>query len=274
MTTPQEILARARREKLSIAEAVQQLLKDTDLKTTEDAEEWLRHKVEIDSSLMTGQERVNYDLLREKTYGQSASRQLWYQRNSMHSLPSVIRHIMEAANMAKEDAIELFSAVLRPRWYYRPRNDGTIGQIWSNSLNDDKWDDETICISIDWYEMLVRNTGINPPTGWLWFERPVPSPPHVPLSPAPMEPSAPASPVCEPTIMKVKKGASYPGRPSVMNAVEQEMRRRDEAKEMMSILAREANALSAWAKEKFPGQQTPTPKAIQNALRDLHRTLK
>jgi len=69
-------------------------------------------------------------------------------------------------------------------------------------------------------------------------------------------------------------GPSFVGRRSLMRAIAQEMRRRAERGELCAKLAEECRMLAAWAREKFPGHQTPGAKAIENALRSLYRQLK
>lgn len=69
-------------------------------------------------------------------------------------------------------------------------------------------------------------------------------------------------------------GPSFPGRPSLMASVEQEMRRRASAGELLPSLQNEAAWLSQWADINHPGQQTPTEKTIKNTLRYVYRSLK
>jgi hypothetical protein len=96
-----------------------------------------------------------------------------------------------------------------------------------------------------------------------------------------------ADPGTEPGIVKEYAGSesdsaagsmsgarSFAGRPSLMRAVEQEMRRRAKQGELLPTLGRECGALQVWAAEKFQGQQTPTAKAIENGLRDVYWELK
>lgn len=68
-------------------------------------------------------------------------------------------------------------------------------------------------------------------------------------------------------------GPSFPGRPSLMAAVEQEMRRRASNGELLPSLQKEAAWLTEWTDINHPGQQTPTEKAIKNALRHVYRSL-
>nr|VFJ42644.1 MAG: hypothetical protein BECKFM1743A_GA0114220_1000124 [Candidatus Kentron sp. FM]VFJ43378.1 MAG: hypothetical protein BECKFM1743C_GA0114222_1000124 [Candidatus Kentron sp. FM]VFK05521.1 MAG: hypothetical protein BECKFM1743B_GA0114221_1000124 [Candidatus Kentron sp. FM] len=66
---------------------------------------------------------------------------------------------------------------------------------------------------------------------------------------------------------------SFPGRPSLMASVKQEMRRRAERGELLSSLRKEAFFLEEWAKTNHPEQQTPTAKTIKNALHAFYRNL-
>ncbi|MBF0422164.1 MAG: hypothetical protein HQL73_04150 [Magnetococcales bacterium] len=66
---------------------------------------------------------------------------------------------------------------------------------------------------------------------------------------------------------------SFPGRPSLMAAVEQEMHRRASNGELLPSLQKEAAWLAEWTDINHPGQQTPTEKAIKNALRHVYRSL-
>ncbi|MBF0110158.1 MAG: hypothetical protein HQL76_13390 [Magnetococcales bacterium] len=77
-----------------------------------------------------------------------------------------------------------------------------------------------------------------------------------------------------PPMTPPETGASFPGRRSLIAAVKQEMERRAKCKEMILTLEGEARYLSEWAEVQFPGKQTPTPKTIENALRNLYRELK
>ena len=65
-----------------------------------------------------------------------------------------------------------------------------------------------------------------------------------------------------------------PGRPSMMPAIQQEMKRRASSEELLPVLAQETRYLAQWAKEVFPGEQTPQPVSIGNRLNTLHRQLK
>ncbi len=67
---------------------------------------------------------------------------------------------------------------------------------------------------------------------------------------------------------------SFPGRPSVMAAIVQELERRHELGEMLETIAAESRALSAWATASFAGQQTPAPKSTENAIRTAYNTLR
>lgn len=76
-----------------------------------------------------------------------------------------------------------------------------------------------------------------------------------------------------PLLLPQKQSPSFPGRPSIMAAVEQEMRRRASAGELLPSLRQESAYLSEWARLNHHGQQTPTAKTIENALRNLYREL-
>lgn len=66
----------------------------------------------------------------------------------------------------------------------------------------------------------------------------------------------------------------FVGRPSIMPAIVQELKKTAEADELQDSLAAQARTLHAWAIGVFPGQQTPTPKAIENGIRGYFRSLK
>jgi hypothetical protein len=67
---------------------------------------------------------------------------------------------------------------------------------------------------------------------------------------------------------------SFPGRPSIMGAIVQELRRRVEDRQLEDTLAMESRVLEAWAREHHPGLQTPTAKAIENGIRNEYRVLR
>lgn len=69
-------------------------------------------------------------------------------------------------------------------------------------------------------------------------------------------------------------GPSFPGRPSVMCAIVQELKARAKRDELAETLAAEARVLSAWASKTFPGQQTPTSRTVENGVRMVFKTLK
>ncbi|ASP32241.1 hypothetical protein [Labrenzia sp. VG12] len=69
-------------------------------------------------------------------------------------------------------------------------------------------------------------------------------------------------------------GPSFPGRPSIMNAIVQELERRYENEEMLDTLAAESRVLEAWASENHSGQQTPKTSSIENGIRTVYRQLK
>jgi hypothetical protein len=64
---------------------------------------------------------------------------------------------------------------------------------------------------------------------------------------------------------------SFPGRPSLMAAIVQELERRASANSLEPSLAREAEVLFQWAREHFPGEQTPKPRSIENGIREEYR---
>ncbi|HEV8032623.1 MAG TPA: hypothetical protein VGP42_16545 [Stellaceae bacterium] len=72
-------------------------------------------------------------------------------------------------------------------------------------------------------------------------------------------------------------GRSYqtgePGRPTSSPLIEQEMRRRAEAGELLSRFSREAAYLSAWLGRAHPAAPPMSPKTIQNKLAPLHQNL-
>ena len=67
--------------------------------------------------------------------------------------------------------------------------------------------------------------------------------------------------------------SGYPGRPSVRNLVEAELRRRAAAGECRGSLREEAEDLFAWVKQAHPDAPHPTPKTIENQIRHLRRML-
>jgi hypothetical protein len=60
---------------------------------------------------------------------------------------------------------------------------------------------------------------------------------------------------------------SFPGRPSIMAAIVQELNKTAEAGELQLTLAAQARTLNEWARNVFPGAHTPTAKAIENGIR-------
>ncbi len=69
-------------------------------------------------------------------------------------------------------------------------------------------------------------------------------------------------------------GPSYPGRPSQMDAIVQELEERFRRRQMLDTLAAESRALEKWAREKYPGVQTPKATSIGNGTRVAYNTLK
>lgn len=69
-------------------------------------------------------------------------------------------------------------------------------------------------------------------------------------------------------------GPSFPGRPSVMTAIVQELEARARKHELAPSLSEQSRQLSDWAKEKFPGQQTPQPNSTANGIRTAYNALR
>jgi len=69
-----------------------------------------------------------------------------------------------------------------------------------------------------------------------------------------------------------EKQIGYGGRPSFMAEIKLELRRRAEAGVMDPMLREESESLALWAKGHAPGT-TPQAKSIENAIRELYRTL-
>lgn len=67
---------------------------------------------------------------------------------------------------------------------------------------------------------------------------------------------------------------SFPGRPSIMNAIVQQLQQSAAANELCASLAEQARQLEKWATFAYPKVQTPKAKAIENAVRNLYRQLK
>ncbi len=67
---------------------------------------------------------------------------------------------------------------------------------------------------------------------------------------------------------------SFPGRPSVMAAIEEQMRKRSVAGELCETVTEESRYLETWAKKEMPGVHTPTAKTIRNRLGGVYRELK
>jgi hypothetical protein len=61
--------------------------------------------------------------------------------------------------------------------------------------------------------------------------------------------------------------SSFPGRPSIMLAIREELKRRAENDALEDSLQRECLYLEAWAKRIFPGIQVPRKRSIENAIR-------
>lgn len=69
-------------------------------------------------------------------------------------------------------------------------------------------------------------------------------------------------------------GPSFPGRPSLMRAIVQELERRSKTGELAETLAEESRHLSRWASSNFPGSHTPTARSVENGIRSKYRTIK
>jgi len=88
-----------------------------------------------------------------------------------------------------------------------------------------------------------------------------PAPPPARMRAEPLPASPPA--------LIVSTGA--PGRPTSMHIVRSEHRRRLDKGEAHESLADEARCLAAWLAQRHPMAPQPTPKAIENAIREAHR---
>ena len=65
-----------------------------------------------------------------------------------------------------------------------------------------------------------------------------------------------------------------PGRPSVMSAIAQEMRRRAQRGELRDRITPECRALRAWAEQHVQGEHIPQVDSIRKALSDLYQSLR
>ena len=70
-----------------------------------------------------------------------------------------------------------------------------------------------------------------------------------------------------------RRAPSFPGRPSIMQALIAHMRERAERQELASTLSAEARELEHWARLTFPGQQVPKANSIRNGVREEYRKL-
>lgn len=77
-----------------------------------------------------------------------------------------------------------------------------------------------------------------------------------------------------PSTARRDRSGRGPGRPSVMKAIAEEMRRRAAAGEIARSLRHEAEALSEWAEKQFPHERIPKPKSIERSLSRIYRDLK
>jgi hypothetical protein len=80
-----------------------------------------------------------------------------------------------------------------------------------------------------------------------------------------------------PTVAPEVKADPYrtglPGRPTIGHLIEAKLRRRIAAGEFNPTIKAEAEALREWAISTHPNAPAPTPKAIQNLIRDLYNAL-
>ena len=69
-------------------------------------------------------------------------------------------------------------------------------------------------------------------------------------------------------------GPSFPGRPSIMSAIVQELEAIAREGKLRQTLAQQARDLESWARATFSGKQTPKALAIENGVRIAYRVLK
>jgi hypothetical protein len=67
---------------------------------------------------------------------------------------------------------------------------------------------------------------------------------------------------------------SFPGRPSIMSAILQELDRAHKNGELKDSLAKQSRALVQWASEVFPANQRPTVKTTENNIRHIYKAYK
>ena len=70
------------------------------------------------------------------------------------------------------------------------------------------------------------------------------------------------------------KGKSFPGRPSIMRAIVQELESLAKEGKLEDTLAAQAQKLEEWARHNCPGQQIARAPSIANGIRDDFRRLK
>lgn len=68
--------------------------------------------------------------------------------------------------------------------------------------------------------------------------------------------------------------SSYPGRPSIMNAIKEQMHKRASEGKLELTLAEEARKLMDWVEREYPGVQTPQEKSLENGIRESYKKLK
>jgi ectoine hydroxylase-related dioxygenase (phytanoyl-CoA dioxygenase family) len=59
-----------------------------------------------------------------------------------------------------------------------------------------------------------------------------------------------------------------------MNAILQELKRIADVDELKETAAAQSRELEAWARKKFPSDQTPTARTIENGIRSVFRIYK
>lgn len=70
------------------------------------------------------------------------------------------------------------------------------------------------------------------------------------------------------------KQPAFPGRPSIMSAIVQELEPLAQQGKLEDTLASQSRKLEDWANKKWPGKQTPTAKSIANGIRTAYNALK
>jgi|SRR5689334_4066986 len=75
---------------------------------------------------------------------------------------------------------------------------------------------------------------------------------------------------------RVTDGPGFPGRPTIMRAIVQELERRAEAGQLSETLTDQATELVAWANERLPPGPIPIPgtRSVANAIRKIYWALR